>query len=452
MNNDNKILKKWLSRLNVIEPQRITLSLNSFGMLLLCCCLMSGCSNDEGSYTAPNLTILSADSQFGQHGGNGVIMVENTGSTVTAFCSQSWVTSLSVDGTTVSFVVNSNDQISARVGQIILKSGSLNKSVTIMQSSALLSFQSEYTLDADGGTYLIAIPTELKYFAELENANWITSYEMVDGGILITYDATNLDVARSIKVTLTSDRGLNTFTVTQPGYDFGLFPSTVSFTSEGGSESIVVSGTRDYSVSIDVSWLTYKKTTEGGVFIAEVNNGVSTRTVDVTFLDAHGVTYILSITQGASDSYYEDYLGDWILYDDNANTYIVTFSEKVRNESFTMTSPSFEYPIIWNWSANNYGRTLTLYCQQLDRTNTGGRIMVLPALIGSSGGYSFFSTVGYSAAYYTFDGNSTITCTGGTNTTITGFAIYIRNSANDGGIGWYNGGPNRFAKAAVLTR
>lgn len=148
---------------------------------------------------------------------------------------------------------------------------------------------------------------------------------------------------------------------------------------------------------------------------------------------------------------YKDYLGDWTIKDTSGTSYTVTFTEKEKNKSFYMTSEALpELTIEWGWSSSFSGKRLTLYTQHLATTPEGNLVLLMPAYLNDTGGTSFFPSIGSSAAYYTYDGENTITCTGGTTTLITGFILYVRNPANSANVGWYQN-PNSFLKTS-LTR
>jgi hypothetical protein len=150
---------------------------------------------------------------------------------------------------------------------------------------------------------------------------------------------------------------------------------------------------------------------------------------------------------------YDQYLGDWTIKSTSGLAYTVTFSQKERNKSFNMTFDVLpELTIEWRWSSSFSGKRLTLSTQHLATTPEGNLVLLMTAYRTDSGGTSFFIQYNESAetAYYTFDGENTITCTGGSNSLITGFVLYIRNSANSGNIGWYQA-PNSFLGTS-LTR
>lgn len=189
----------------------------------------------------------------------------------------------------------------------------------------------------------------------------------------------------------------------------------------------------------------YKQAEIGDMKVQNFRYDSPTRTAEST---DEGVNVTLKAVVAKDFVNYEDYLGNWTLTDYYGSTYTVTFSQEERNKTFKMTSESLKYTVYWNWSSSNSGKRLTLYCQVLEVTPEGNQVLLMPAYVNDTGGTSFQTGIGSSAAYYAFDGNSTIACTGGTNTSITGFIFYIRNSANTANVGWASS-PNRFMNATL---
>lgn len=442
-------LNRFLSKRGIFgKPAQIC----SMLILIVCMSLISGCEESEWSYTAPSIPLVSADYDFDQFGGNGTIVAGKTPNTLSASCTQTWISSLTVNGSTISFTVNPNTSISSRVAEIILTSGDIATTVTVSQSAALFTNQDEYIVSSDGGALLLEMPTELDYsFTIASGATWITSSQKVDKGLSLMVEPSSSSLPRSVTVTLVSAAGRKgkTFTITQQGYDFGIFPESLHFAVEGGSQNIVVSGKRSYSVNTNVPWLTFEKNAEGGIFTAASNVKGNDRSAAVTFTDdTYGATVTFAVTQDPDPTEYEDYLGDWEITAYNGDNCVVTLSVKEEKKTFNMTSVSWPgLTIECQWSTAYNGRRLTIYTQQL-ATNPNGSILLFMPAYSTATGVSFYTGIGSSAAYFTYDGTATITCTGGTSTAITGFVLYNRSAANDSSVGWYlPGGPNRFTNA-----
>lgn len=425
-------------------------------MLIVGMSLFSGCGEGDWDYTVPSIPLVSADYDFDQFGGNGTIVIGEIVGTLSASCEQEWLTSLLVNGSTVSFTVTPNTSIRSRVAEIFLKSGNITSTVIIAQESAMFTNKEEYIISSDGGVNLLEMPSGLEYSFTIDpEATWITSSQIVSQGLSIDVEPASSILSRSAKVILESPTGRKskTFTVIQEGYDFGFFPEALNFAFEGGSQNIIVSGKRSYSVSFDAPWLTFEKNAEGGVFTAASNVNGDGRTASVTFTDeSYGAVTTFVVTQDPDPAEYEDYLGDWEIMAYGGNKYIVTLSVKEEKKSFYMTSESWPgLKIEVQWSTANNGRRLAIFAQQLATNSDGSILLYLPAYTSASGGASFYTGIGSSASYFKFDGVSTIICDGGTSAVIDGFILFNRNAANTANVGWYSGGPNRFT-GTVLNK
>lgn len=100
---------------------------------------ITACSRNDTEDTA--LDIVSSEVDFTAAGGNGKIILNSIGVTVSATSSADWLTVDNVSSDKVEYTVGENSTLSTRSAQIAIKGGSLTRHVTIIQGDGRFSLE-----------------------------------------------------------------------------------------------------------------------------------------------------------------------------------------------------------------------------------------------------------------------------------------------------------------------
>lgn len=155
----------------------------SFLVLLTAMTMVTSCSNNDATYTAPEiLPITVADVLFGAGGGDGSI-VANTTSSLIATTNASWLT-LTTNGNTVTVTSQANTSLEARSAKIIVSAADgATASVVATQHGLLLALDAEnsYLFKSTDNAPTIILDKSNVEFEQVISADWIHLDKVVEG-------------------------------------------------------------------------------------------------------------------------------------------------------------------------------------------------------------------------------------------------------------------------------
>ena len=180
----------------------------------------------------------------------------------------------------------------------------------VLQPSSYFSVSTQ-SLDfpSAGGTREITLTTNILWEVSAD-AVWLTvSAPSGKGTTTLTVTAEENTSTQSRTGNITFEAGNSTYvvSVTQDAAEAGSFsvsPSSLSFSSSGGEETLRVSSNRSWTTTISDTWIDLYPTSGTGdatlTVTADVNTSANPRTGSITF-EAGGNTYQVTVTQKAAE-------------------------------------------------------------------------------------------------------------------------------------------------------
>ena len=236
----------------------------------------------------------------------------------TATTSDAWLTLSNTSGegdASLTISAEENTSITSRTGTVTFQTGATTYAVSVTQKGATPIFEatpSSLSYSASGGSETISITSNQSWTATTSDAWFNISAAAGEGNATLTVTAEeNSSIAeRSGKVTFSAGGNTYTVNITQKGADliFSVTPTTFSFTSSGGNQSVSVKSNQAWTVSFDVSWLSLSTVSGTGdatlTITAQTNTSTDNRAGTVTFTSG-GKTYTVTIIQDGVATHFE---------------------------------------------------------------------------------------------------------------------------------------------------
>ena len=265
----------------------------------------------------------------------------------TATTSESWIKLSSSSGNgnaTLSVTAEANNSTANRTGTITIVSGDKTISVPLTQAGGSLSV-STATLNyiEAGGTKTIKISTStsLSWTATTKDS-WLKispTSGKGDSSVIITAEANNSLSSRTGTITITSGEITRSVSISQEGVApiFSVTPSSLSFFSARGKQSLSVTSNQFWTASSSVEWLNLSMTSGTGdatvTVTVQENASIRGRTGVISFV-AGDKMYNVGVSQeGATPTFYVTPTSVSFPFSKSTNTLTVT-----SNQSWTISS------------------------------------------------------------------------------------------------------------------
>lgn len=258
---------------------------------------------------------VSEPGQFGAKGGQQTITITASEAwTLTKSAESDWLTVKMVSGkagtTQVDLEAGENTLTKLRTATITVSSGNLTKNVEISQSAA----NSEISLSVDNLNF--ASVGDCQSFNIKSNIAWTVTSDQTwcsvspasgsgDGSVSVNVEENTSTAERTATVTVKSDAGDKTISVTQSGVAavLTLDVGSLEFTSGSGSKMFRISSNTMWAISSDKNWCSVSPMSgnnDGSVMVSvEENNTASSRTATITVENAT-ITRMLAVTQNGA--------------------------------------------------------------------------------------------------------------------------------------------------------
>lgn len=266
---------------------------------------------------APFFNVTPTTLSFSAEGGSAPVKIVSN-QTWTASKSADWIALSEVEGTgdaTLSLTVDANTSTDSRSGTVAFQAGETYYHINLTQDGEGILFSitpESLSFTAEGGNETITVTSNLSWTVTSSDA-WLTlSNSSGEGDATLTVVAQENTSTSSRSGILTFKGKDITFTVnvTQEGAspNFSVTPTTLSFTSSGGSQSVSIKSNQAWTASFDVSWLslsTASGTGDATVSItAQANTSTDNRAGTVTFTSG-GKTYTVTVIQDGAATHFE---------------------------------------------------------------------------------------------------------------------------------------------------
>ena len=255
---------------------------------------------------------VSEPGQFGAKGGEQTITVTATAAwTISKSAESDWLTIKPESGNAgtaqVTLTAAENTSTGSRTATLTVKSGELMKSLNVSQSAA----NPKMSLDASSMEF--ASSSGSKSIKITSNTTWTVSSDQAwcsvsptsgsnDGSVTVKVEENTSTAERIATITVKSDAGDKTVSVTQSGVAamLTLDASSLEFTSGSGSKIFKISSNTTWALSSDKNWCSINPTFgngDGSVTVTvDENTSTSSRTATIT-IGSETITRAISVIQ-----------------------------------------------------------------------------------------------------------------------------------------------------------
>lgn len=320
-----------------------------FLLLAVPALLFTGCKDDEESIDV--LEVVSSDIGFDAAGGTGAITLRTSGQAVQASSDKEWLTiDPSADPKVVVYTVAGYNGALGRSAQITLTSGSLSRSVTILQSGALCEISADpVTVDPAGleATEIAFSSTagEQPTVTVPEEADWL--HATVEEEKIVLTGELNLGDPRTTTITVSQ--------AWKPAVEIEVTQKTIALleaetieTVRADAKEVVIPVSPymtqvapDWEVSADAAWIALAKSAEAVTVTLAENDTKATREGNIVVTGAGKTLYTIPVKQGPVN--YDFFLGNWempyISYTQQGeveNTLTVTFKQLQKGQNYIL--------------------------------------------------------------------------------------------------------------------
>ena len=246
---------------------------------------------------------------------------------------QSWCTvnkSSGSNNATITVSVTANTSSSNRTAIITVKGGNKTETVSITQEGG--------KLEVSPGSLSFSSSSDSKDFTISSNVSWTVSSDKSwctvnkssgsnNATITVSVTANTSTSERTATITVKGGSITRTISITQGVGKLEVSPTSLPFTSSGGSKDFTISSNLSWTVSSDKSWCTVNKSSGSNNATITVsvtaNTSTSERTATIT-VKGGSITRTISITQG------ESYL--------NVDPTSLSFESSSGNKNFSISS------------------------------------------------------------------------------------------------------------------
>ena len=285
----------------------------------------NGGNNGGGQTTQASLTISPTNVDFSADGGTSKVTITSSAAWTAEFVNDRADDWCSIDSTsgsagtsTLTITATANDTPDDRTASIVVKSGTLSKTINVSQKQkdALTVTSSKFEVDAEGGEVVVEVKANIDFeYAIDESAkDWI-SYEgtrAIQTSTLVFKVAKNDDTEkREGKITIKSGEFSEEVMVYQAGTGPSIVISQNEYTvsSDGETIAVEVSSNVDVAVEIpeDVDWIAENTTratsTNTYYFDITKNEDYDQRSAEIRFTNKeNNLSEEVKVTQTQKDA------------------------------------------------------------------------------------------------------------------------------------------------------
>ena len=285
----------------------------------------NGGNNGGGQTTQASLTISPTNVDFSTDGGTSKVTITSSAAWTAEFVNDRADDWCSIDSTsgsagtsTLTITATANDTPDDRTASIVVKSGTLSKTINVSQKQkdALTVTSSKFEVDAEGGEVVVEVKANIDFeYAIDESAkDWI-SYEgtrAIQTSTLVFKVAKNDDTEkREGKITIKSGEFSEDVMVYQAGTGPSIVISQNEYTvsSDGETIAVEVSSNVDVAVEIpeDVDWIkestTRATSTNTYYFDITKNEDYDQRSAEIRFTNKeNNLSEEVKVTQTQKDA------------------------------------------------------------------------------------------------------------------------------------------------------
>ncbi len=258
---------------------------------------------------------VSEPGQFGAKGGEQTITVTATAAwSISKSVESDWLAVKPESGNAgtvqVTLTVAENTSTGLRTATLIVKSGELTKSINVSQSAA------NPVISIDASSLEFASVSASKSFKITANTSWTVASDQTwcsvssasgsgNGSVTVNVEENTSTAERTATITVKSDAGDKTISVTQSGVAavLTLDVSSLEFTSGSGSKMFRISSNTMWAISSDKNWCSVSPTSgnnDGSVTVSvEENISTSERTATIT-VESATITRSIAVTQNGA--------------------------------------------------------------------------------------------------------------------------------------------------------
>lgn len=288
----------------------------------------NGGNNNNGNQESPKqpqITLETTTADFSTDGGSNVIIFTATdawtaeviNTRADAWCSIT-PTSGSAGSSKITISTTANDTTDDRTATIIIKSGSVQKSINVSQKQkdALTVTSSKFEVSADGGEVTIEVKANVDFDFTIDESakNWVThrsTRAMKTSTLVFEVDENSDSEKRKANITITSGKLKETVTIYQESNKPSIVLTQNEYTVPSAGETIAVEVKSNVDVTVempaDVDWITENTTravsTNTYYFDIETNNEYDARTAKIKFANKeNNLSETVTITQAQKDA------------------------------------------------------------------------------------------------------------------------------------------------------
>ena len=226
---------------------------------------------------SPSISIGQAELLFDSEGGTKTISVAaNFDYNISE--NADWL-SCQITTSGVKVYASTYDDTINRTAEIIIMNDkySIREIVNVTQQAfvPILDIEcSELVFESDGGSKNISIVTNVKDFDVLVSEDWITCSKNYNG-LLVTIQPSEITEERSGQIIVTLPQYMieQKIHITQKEFTpyLSISQSALSFTADGGMQSIDITTNIEYNIDVSIDWLSYGKDEDKITFVASQN-------------------------------------------------------------------------------------------------------------------------------------------------------------------------------------
>ena len=285
----------------------------------------NGGNNGGGQTTQASLTVSPTNVDFSTDGGTSKVTITSSAAWTAEFVNdraEDWCsidsTSGSAGTSTLTITVTANDTPDDRTASIVVKSGTLSKTINVSQKQkdALTVTSSKFEVDAEGGEVVVEVKANIDFEYAIDDAakDWI-SYEgtrAIQTSTLVFKVAKNDDTEkREGTITIKSGEFSEDVMIYQAGTGPSIVISQNEYTvsSDGETIAVEVSSNVDVAVEIpeDVDWIkestTRATSTNTYYFDISPNEKYVQRTAEIVFTNKeNNLSEVVKVTQNSKEA------------------------------------------------------------------------------------------------------------------------------------------------------
>ena len=288
----------------------------------------NGGNNNNGNQESPKqpqITLETTTADFSTDGGSNVIIFTATdawtaeviNTRADAWCSIT-PTSGSAGSSKITISTTVNDTTDDRTATIIIKSGSVQKSINVSQKQkdALTVTSSKFEVSADGGEVTIEVKANVDFDFTIDESakNWVThrsTRAMKTSTLVFEVDENNDSEKRKANITITSGKLKETVTIYQESNKPSIVLTQNEYTVPSAGETIAVEVKSNVDVTVempaDVDWITENTTravsTNTYYFDIDPNEEYDSRTAKIKFTNKdNNLSEVVTVTQTQKDA------------------------------------------------------------------------------------------------------------------------------------------------------